>query len=223
MFFSAHSTGVPTSPVPGVALKKAPSPVYKVVVLFNEHGDAFFDKGSVRLSDEEIRAYESTVVRDCGKGYVLAPCTREEARHMTFGRLALECEEYGSCEYVPVCDIPLQIKPKIQLAEIRTPSDEILLGARLHREHRLSHGAMSHAARLMLERAGMAPSERFLGLLRSKYPKIFLSELSLSPAQLRGQAPLPPQDIQQAPGPRGGAAPRMHPAAHGERRNSSRE
>ena len=189
MFFSAHATGVLASPNPRAMPLRAPGPVLEVSVLFNKRGDAFFEKGSFRLSEEDIRAYESTVVRDCGQGYVLAPCTSKEAMNMPFGGLAMHCEEYGFCEYVPVIDIPTQIKHQVQLVEIHNPSNAMLLGARLHREHRLSQGAIRHAATLMVERDNMAPNERFLGLHRSKYPKLYRSELALSPAQLRGQIP----------------------------------
>jgi hypothetical protein len=57
----------------------------------------------------------------------------------------------------------------------------MLLGARLHREHRLSQGAIRHATTLMVERDNIAPNERFLGLHRSKYPKLYRPVLALSP------------------------------------------
>ena len=177
---------------------EAPGPVPRVAVLFNERGEAIFEKDPSVLTEDDIRAYESTVVRDCGQGYVIAPCTSREAKSMPFGGLALFCEEYGYCEYVPVIDIPEQSKHRIQLVDLQSPADALLLGARLHREHRLSHGAISHAVTLMVERASLAPNEKFLGLHRSKYPKLYRSVLALSPAQLRGQASLPCKTSQQA-------------------------
>ncbi len=108
MFFSAHATGVLASPNPRAMTMRAPGPALEFSVLLNERGDAFFEKDSFCLSEEDIRAYKSTVVRDCGQGYVLAPCTSKEAMNMPFGGLAMHCEEYGFGEHVPVIDIPNQ-------------------------------------------------------------------------------------------------------------------
>ncbi len=172
---------------------RAPGPALEFFVLLNERGDAFFEKDSFCLSEEDIRAYKSTVVRDCGQGYVLAPCSRKEAMNAPAGSMTLYTRRYGWCELVPLHQVCNELLTSFLLVPLPKPDDILLLMARLHDEKRLSRAEISHAWELFQKASRQPRSDCLLGMPREDYPEILHCKgVALSPATVR-YGPIPPQ------------------------------